>query len=92
MKNLKDDFLSSALQGMNRRPRSGCFEVGQQLYGGNESHQPNVYLGMGGRLIEYAVNILITLTAIALIDWRMALISLAAYVLPVSSLGPSRIS
>ncbi|NLZ56460.1 MAG: ABC transporter ATP-binding protein, partial [Clostridiaceae bacterium] len=42
-----------------------------------------MYLGMGGRLIEYAVNILITLTAIALIDWRMALISLAAYVLPV---------
>ncbi len=83
MKNLKDDFLSSALLRDRTAVRGLDVSKSVSSYTAEMNLISQMYLGMGGRLIEYAVNILITLTAIALIDWRMALISLAAYVLPV---------
>ena len=83
MKDLKDDFLSSALLRDRTAVRGLDVSKSVSSYTAEMNLISQMYLGMGGRLIEYAVNILITLTAIALIDWRMALISLAAYVLPV---------
>ncbi|HHW93504.1 MAG TPA: ABC transporter ATP-binding protein [Clostridiaceae bacterium] len=83
VKDLKDDFLTSSLL----RNRAAIRELDVSKSVSSYTAEMNLvdlqYLTMGGNLIEYIVNILVTLTSIALIDWRMSIVSLAVYVVPV---------
>ncbi|MDI9469350.1 MAG: ABC transporter ATP-binding protein [Bacillota bacterium] len=83
MRDLKDDFLASAL--LRDRAAIRRLDISQTIssYTAEMKLIDFVFLRMGANLIEFIVGILLTLIAIALIDWRMALLSLAVYTLPV---------
>ena len=82
-KDLKDDFLASSLLRDRDAIRGLDISKAVSSYTAEIDLIDQLYLTMGGNLIEYIAGILLTLFSIALIDWRMALASLAAYVLPV---------
>lgn len=83
MKDLKDDFLSSML--LRNRTAIHNLDTSKAIssYTAEMNLIDRLYLDMGGHLIEYIISIFITLATIAIIDWRMAIASVAVYVLPI---------
>ena len=83
VKDLKDDFLASSLLRDRAAIRELDVSKAVSSYTAEMNLIDQLYLAMGGNLIEFIVSIIITLISIALLDWRMALVSLAVYVLPI---------
>lgn len=83
VKDLKDDFLASSLLRDRAAIRELDVSKAVSSYTAEINLIDQLYLAMGGNLIEFIVSIIITLISIALLDWRMALVSLAVYVLPI---------
>ncbi len=83
VKDLKDDFLASSLLRDRAAIRELDVSKAVSSYTAEMNLIDQLYLAMGGNLIEFIVSIIITLISITLLDWRMALVSLAVYVLPI---------
>ena len=83
VKDLKDDFLASSLLRDRAAIRELDVSKAVSSYTAEMNLIDQLYLAMGGNLIEFIVSIIVTLISIALLDWRMALVSLAVYVLPI---------
>lgn len=83
VKDLKDDFLASSLLRDRAAIRELDVSKAVSSYTAEMNLIDQLYLAMGGNLIEFIVSIVVTLISIALLDWRMALVSFAVYVLPI---------
>lgn len=83
VKDLKDDFLASSLLRDRASVRRLDISKAVSSYTAEISLIDRAYLTMGGNLIEYIAGLLLTLFTIAWIDWRMAVVSMTVYVLPV---------
>ena len=83
VKDLKDDFLASSLLRDRASVRRLDISKAVSSYTAEISLIDRAYLTMGGNLIEYIAGLLLTLFTIAWIDWRMAVVSMVVYVLPV---------
>lgn len=83
MKYLKDDFFYSSIKRSREDVRKLDISKAISSYTAEMKLIEIKYLTMGGNLLEYIASIVITLISIAIIDFRMAFLSLAIYVLPV---------
>ncbi len=83
IKDLKDDFFISTLKRNRIDIRNLDISKAISSYTAEINLIDQNFLDKGGHLLEYVFSIVITLTSIAIIDFKMALVSLAVYVLPV---------